>query len=40
LELTGLYRKGKEALLAKDIGVFLGVVETEFVMANNRKAVE
>lgn len=40
MELREIYEKGKKALLAKKSGVFLGGVETEFVLANNRKIME
>jgi len=40
MELGEIYRKGKETLLGKDIGVFLGGVETEFVMHHNRRIMD
>jgi len=40
MELGEIYKKGKETLLAKDIGVFLGGVETEFVMRHNRRIMD
>jgi len=40
MELGEIYKKGKETLLARDIGVFLGGVETEFVMGHNRSVLD
>jgi len=40
MELGEIYKKGKAALMAKDIGALLGGVETEFVLANNRRAMD
>ncbi len=40
MELGEIYRKGKATLMAKDIGALLGGVETEFVLANNRRAMD
>ncbi len=40
MELTEIYKKGKEKLLAKDYGIFLRGVETEFVMRNNREIMD
>ena len=40
MELNEIYKKGKETLLAKEIGVFLGGVETEFVMRHNRRVFD
>jgi len=40
MELAEIYSAGKNAILSKKIGVFLGGVETEFVLANNRRIME
>ncbi len=39
MELGEIYKKGKAALMTKDIGIFLGGVETEFVLALNRRTM-
>ncbi len=40
MDLREIYKQGKEALLEKDIGVFLGGVETEFVLHHNRRVMD
>lgn len=40
MELSEIYKKGKAALRARDIGRLLDGVETEFVLSNNRRVLD
>lgn len=40
MKLSEIYEKGQKALKGKDFGFLLDGVETEFVMANNRRVIE
>jgi isopentenyl diphosphate isomerase/L-lactate dehydrogenase-like FMN-dependent dehydrogenase len=40
MELTEMYQKGKGSLKERDIGILLAGVETEFILANNRRILD
>ncbi len=40
MELTEMYQKGKAILKERDIGILLAGVETEFILANNRRVLD
>jgi isopentenyl diphosphate isomerase/L-lactate dehydrogenase-like FMN-dependent dehydrogenase len=40
MDLTDIYQKGEQNLRARDIGMLLDGVETEFILANDRRVID